>query len=253
MIQQIRKVKEKLCPVARRELIVEAALKVIAKEGVAAMTMDKVVAQVPYSKGTVYNHFSCKEDLLMGIGNNALVILVSFFKKAATFQGSTRERMLAINLSYLIYAILHPDIFQSILCIKSPTVVQKASQSNQDRHTELELQIMAIFNNLITEALDNGELSMAEGMSLEQVSFANWAMNYGTIGLLGDDVSQCQGRNGLEIDREYFNHNNIVLDGLGWKPLRTEKDYRQSARKILSQLFSEEIAQIAQSGRLIML
>jgi AcrR family transcriptional regulator len=252
MISKLQKVREKICPIARKQLVLDAALEIMASQGVAALTMDKVVANVPCSKGTVYNHFSCKEDLLMGIGDKALKILNSYFKRAAAFDGSTRERMLAISLSYLIYAILHYDLFQSVICIKSPTVYHKASESARTAHNVLEAQLLSLIHELIQQAIDLGELKNADKLSNQQISFAIWGMNFGTIALLGDDVDKCDGRKGLEVEREYFNHNNMLLDGLGWAPLHSEKDYRQSARKILAQLFTEEITLMAQRGRVLM-
>jgi len=247
----LKKVKQKICPIARKEMIVDAALEILASQGVASLTMDKVVAKLPCSKGTVYKHFSCKEDLLMGIGDKALTILIKLFDRAVAFNGNSRERALAIHLSYLIYAILHHDLFQSVIAIKSPTVYNKASAEQLAEHERLENKLMAIVHKLIDAAIANKELSNINNLCPQQISFALWSMNFGTIALLGEDVMQCEGRRGLEVEREYFNHNNVLLDGLGWLPLQKDHDYRQSARKILSQLFSQEIALIAQSGRVL--
>jgi AcrR family transcriptional regulator len=248
----LKKVKQKCCPTARKELIVDAALEIMSCQCMSALTMDKVVNKVPFSKGTVYNHFSCKEDLLMGIGDKALKVLISFFKRAVSFEGNSREKVLAINLSYLIYAILHNDLFQSVIAIKSPTVYNKASAERLATHEKLETSLMAIFNELIGDAIASGELKNPNNLNAQQISFSLWAMNFGTIALLGDDLVHCEGRKGLEVEREYFNHSNILLDGLGWLPFQRDKDYRQSARKILAQLFSAEITSMAQHGRVLM-
>ena len=248
----LKKVKQKICPVARKEMIVDAALEIMAKQGVSALTMDKVVAQLPCSKGTVYNHFSCKEDLLIGIGDKAIAILIKLFNRAIAFEGNSREKVLSIHLSYLIYAILHNDLFQSVVAIKSPTVYNKASSKHLASHEALEMKLMAIFHNLIESALADNELINANNLNSQQISFSLWSMNFGTIALLGEDVMCCEGRKGLEVEREYFNHNNILLDGLGWLPLQADFDYRQTARKVLSTIFKDEVALIAQRGRVLM-
>jgi len=248
----LKKVKQKICPVARKEMIIDAALEIMAAQGVAALTMDKVVAKLPCSKGTVYNHFSCKEDLLMGIGDKALTVLFGFFKRAITFDGNSREKALAVNLSYLIYALLHNDLFQSFIAIKSPTVYNKVSAEKKIQHDKLELKLLSLCNEVINQALKNGDINNPNNLTEQQISFALWAMNFGTITLLGKDIAHCEGSSGLEVEREYLNHNNILFDGLAWLPLQKDFDYRQSAKKILTQLFSQEIALIAQSGRILM-
>ena len=45
---------------AREQDIIDATIALIEKHGVENITMDKVVAAVPYSKGTVYKHFISK-------------------------------------------------------------------------------------------------------------------------------------------------------------------------------------------------
>ena len=47
----------------RELLIINSAVLLIQTNGIENLTMDKVVAQVPFSKGTVYKHFIGKEDL----------------------------------------------------------------------------------------------------------------------------------------------------------------------------------------------
>ena len=87
---------------AREQDIIDTTITLIEKQGVENITMDKVVAAVPYSKGTVYKHFIGKEDLFLAIGNHATSILSDLFSRAALYPGCARERMLLKNISYLI-------------------------------------------------------------------------------------------------------------------------------------------------------
>ena len=58
---------------AREQDIIDATIALIDSHGVENITMDKVAAAVPYSKGTIYKHFLGKEDLFLAIGNQAIV------------------------------------------------------------------------------------------------------------------------------------------------------------------------------------
>lgn len=238
----------------QRELeILEAAKSLLEEIDVSQLTMDKVVARVPYSKGTVYSHFSCKEDLLSGIGNLAHRTMVGLFKRAAENPGCSRERYLGVSFAYLIYALRHPILYRTALCGKSPAVLGKTSPERLAEHEELEQALMSLFYRLIDDGIAEGNLSLPDHMNKQQVSFVGWAACSGTITLLSDDLESCAGRHGLHLEREFFHTVNIFLDGMNWRPLSSERDYRAVLKKILAANFSDDLKEIAAQGRQLML
>ena len=70
----------------REQTIITVAITLIQRLGIENLTMDKVVAQVPFSKGTVYKHFIGKEDLLLAISNHAIKVLSDLFSRAYLFK-----------------------------------------------------------------------------------------------------------------------------------------------------------------------
>lgn len=234
---------------AREQHIIDAAILLIGKLGVANVTMDKVVAEVSYSKGTVYKHFSGKEDLLLAISNQAIGILSDLFWRASHYSGGTRERMLLMNFSYLIFAILHPALFQTAICAKSPNVYGKSSIKRGKEQEQLEMKLMGTFFSLIETAVGEKSLTIPEHMNMQQICFSSWSLGYGVIALLVDEVEQCSGRSGLIVERELFNQNNLLLDGLLWSPLSRENDYKASLFKALQEVFPQELTLMKEKGR----
>jgi len=234
---------------AREQDIIDATITLIDKHGVENITMDKVVAQVPYSKGTVYKHFLGKEDLFLAIGNQAITIMSDLFGRAAKHQGCARERMLLLNVSYLIYAILHPALFKTVQCARSPNVYGKSSEQRLLEQEKLELNLMGTITGIIEEAETNNQLVIPEHMNLQQVCFSTWAMGFGTISLLSSEVEQCNGSNGLVVERELFNQNNLLFDGYQWAPFTRDKDYKISLQHALKKVFPSELALLKSKGR----
>ena len=76
---------------AREQDILDATIALIDEHGIESITMDKVVAVVPYSKGTVYKHFLGKEDLFLAVGNHAIKVMRDLFRRSARYEGTTRE------------------------------------------------------------------------------------------------------------------------------------------------------------------
>jgi AcrR family transcriptional regulator len=237
---------------AREAQIIDVAISLIARHGIENLTMDKVVSQVPFSKGTVYKHFLGKEDLLLAISNHAIELLSELFSRAFIFQGCTRERMLLANFSYLIYAMLHPELFQSSMCAKAPNVLGKSSAERIKQQEQLEKKLMASIFSIFEEAIANKSLVMPGYMDMQQLCFANWSMAYGTIALLSAEVEQCSGRTNLVVERELFNQCNLLFDGLRWQPLTRDKMHCNELKIALEQVFPAEIEQLKHKGRELM-
>ena len=233
----------------REQDIMNTAVALIGELGIANLTMDKIVAKVPYSKGTVYKYFSGKEDLLLAISNDSIVMLSGLFSRAAKFEGETRERILLLNFAYLIYATLYPVLFQTVICSKSPNVYGKASAKRLQQQKHLESNLLSISRGVFQEALDNNCLIRPEHMSIEQLCFSNWSTGYGIVLLLSGTVHECNNRSGFVIEQELFNQNNLLFDGLDWRPLSAKKDYRAALNKALEYVFPNELVQLKKKGR----
>jgi AcrR family transcriptional regulator len=235
--------------ITREKQIIDAAVVLIQQLGIENLTMDKVVAKVPFSKGTVYKHFLGKEDLLLSVSNQAISILSDLFWRASLYDGCARERMQLLNMSYLIYAILHPALFKAVICAKSPNVYGKSSEQRLQQQEQHETKLMGAMFGIIEEGIASNAFTLPPHMDMQQVCFANWSMGYGTIALLSSEVDECGGRNGLVVERELFNQNNLLYDGLQWAPLAHERDYGAALRVALQQVFPGELALMKSMGR----
>jgi AcrR family transcriptional regulator len=233
----------------REDNIISAAIEVIEQGGIENLTMDKVVAKVSYSKGTVYKHFSGKEDLLLAISNQAMAILADLFWRASSFGGCARVRMLLLNVSYLIYAILHPALFKTQICSKSPNVYGKSSPERIQEQEQLEMKLLGAIHGIVEHALANKSLELPSYMDIQQLCFANWSMAYGTISVLSEEVEACSGRTNLIVEKELYNQCNLLFDGLNWQPLLKDNDHRGALEKAIKLIFPEEVILLKERGR----
>ena len=233
----------------RELLIINTAVLLIQQHGIENLTMDKVVAKVPFSKGTVYKHFIGKEDLLLAISNHSMGIMADLFFRAFQFKGCARARMLLLNFSYLIYAMLYPALFQCVLCAKSPNVVGKSSEKHINENEQLEIKLMTSIHGIVEEGITDGSLVLPSHMDIQQLCFSTWSMAYGSITLLSSEVEQCSGRTSLIVERELFNQSNLLFDGMAWQPLTKDKDHRHELKKALAELYPEELQKIKAKGR----
>ena len=119
----------------REELILTAAQTLLHQHGYNYLTMDRVAETVEYSKGTIYNHFASKEDLVCSLCCRCITNLIDVFERAYQYPGSTRERYSAIGIGYSLYHQLHPMDTQNIQTVKNNAVREKVSE---DKLAEME-------------------------------------------------------------------------------------------------------------------
>ena len=225
----------------REQVLLDAAMDLIQKQGVEGLTMDKLVREVPYSKGTVYGHFIGKEDLLLALCNKGMGILGRLFERARKFEGTSRERILAVHFSYLLYSRLYPMMFMLVITAKSPGVTEKASDKQRDEHLQLEALLSGGIIENIQQAIACGDCENPAGLEVEQIAFANWSTSFGSISLLSKDIERCGIRSEMCSELALMNNINLILDGLRWRPLLSEFDLSETLHRLKTEVFAPEV------------
>jgi len=223
----------------REQNLLDLALDLMRADGFTGLSMDKLTVKSDYSKGTIYNHFSCKEDVLSAIGFNCLSTLYTLFSRALAFEGSSRERMLGVGFAYMLSARLKPEQFMCVLSCKTAGVAEKASSKRQQLSLTKEQDLIELLNGLIIEACDKGDLPKARLDNLETVSFCLWAMSFGSLALMLR-ANEALAIKDLPVQETLLYNMGVTLDGLGWHPLSQDWDYKKTLLHLQQFVFAEE-------------
>lgn len=232
----------------RENAILDAALNYIERENIATLTVDKLVKDLPFSKGTVYNHFTGKEDILLALCNRSMGILTQLFLKASKFEGLHRERGLAMHFSYMLYAKLYPTYFMLVLSAKTANITEKSSLRQQEEHLALEGKLMAPTIAIFQSAINDGVIKPRVELNFEQLTFLCWSVAFGTNVLLHEDLDRCETRSELHVERELLNNVNVMFDGLRFSPMTDEFNWSQTIERLKNETFAKEVAQLESRG-----
>ncbi|GAA0368442.1 TetR/AcrR family transcriptional regulator [Bowmanella denitrificans] len=224
----------------REQELLCLAEKLMEEHGFSGLTMDKLVAACDYSKGTVYNHFSSKEDLICALCSKCMTLELELFARAITFDGNGRERVLAVCFAYWLHAVLNPTLFYCVLIAKTPAVAERASPARLEGQLALEMQLSDTCNSLFAAAVDSGDLPKPTSLPFEAFSFAAWATAFGTNALL-QAASTSQLIKGLDAQQALLFNTNLLLDGMQWTPLSSQWNYQGSWQRIGKELFADEL------------
>jgi len=232
---------------AREQEILETARQLVKDYGVAGLTMDKVVAKVPYSKGTVYNHFSCKEDLLAGICVDCMRMLLPMFRRIMLYQGNSRDRMIAVCFAYMLFAMRYPDRFMMVILAKTPGLKEKASPGRCADLETLDADLLGVALQIIQQGIEAGELELPAHMDPSQVAFSLWSSSFGALALLNEGVEVCAVREGLLAEVEVLNNANTMLNGYQWKPC-SDFDWKATVAQLKEFVFASEVEELRKRG-----
>ena len=228
----------------REELVLDVGRRILVERGYLGLTMDRVAEATEYSKGTIYQHFPNKEELVVALAIQTAHKRAEFFERAATFPGRTRERMAAIGEAADLFQRVFPEhmLAEDIACTSS--IREKTSPERQKDLQACDLRCMGITTGIVRDALSQGDLTLREGVRPEDVVFGLWAMHMGTAGFVtsGRDMTAVGIPDPMEA---LWTSYNAYLDGFAWQPLSHEMDYGATLERVRAEIFPDE-ARLAQ-------
>ncbi|MBW3694871.1 TetR/AcrR family transcriptional regulator [Vibrio sp. T187] len=235
--------------IADREVeLILLAKELVREQGFGNLTMDKLTAASSYSKGTIYNHFCSKEDVVLALCIHSLKTEAVLFARSGEFEGNSREKIVALHVAYRIYARMEPVLSTCAIMAKSPWVLEKASNARVAEMNQLEELVIEQADSLVNKAVEIGDLKFSSGVGADAIVFANWSIAFGS-NALSQNASNSHCIKRLQDPYTVLHNANMILDGLNWQPLSTEWDYRKTWRRVEQELFSEEVAYLASVGR----
>lgn len=225
---------------AREQLLLDVAERMLLERGYLGINMDMIAAATEYSKGTIYQHFTCKEDLIAAVLVRSMALRERLFAKAATFSGRPRERMTAIGVADGLFERVHPEHDRVEQLAKVDSIWEKASETRRSQFLRRDDNCMGIVKGIIRDGVAQGDLDLQPDLSVEGLFFGLWAMATGARTILATGL--LAGVEGFENPETLLNRNyQIFLDGYGWKPLSVVHDYAATVERARQEVFQDEI------------
>jgi AcrR family transcriptional regulator len=226
----------------REGRILELARSMIVHDGYHGLSMDRIAEALEYSKGTIYQHFSCKEEILIALVNQTMERRLDLFRRGAAFRGRSRERITAIGAAAEVFFQLDPDQIQIEQTIRISSIKEKTSEQRRLCLESCETRCCEVVRAVILDAVAAGDLQLSEDCGAEHLAFGLWSITFGGYSIAATSPSLTN----LGIEPLLAIRGNWIrlLDGAGWKPLGSELDYTPFFERIKRELFAAEIAQI---------
>ncbi len=220
----------------REQYFLDCAWARIQRDGMLNLQMARLASESQYAVGTLYLHFSSKEDLLLALATRNVSERLALYRRAADWQASSRNRLLAIVLADVLFAQRTPEYFRLSQYVSTYTVWMAASEERRQAALQASVPLGETVQQVVEAAIAEGDVDSC-GLSGRELCSGLWAMAEGMHSLVS--------ATGLlatpSVPRPYqllFQHAHALLNGLGWQPLMALDD-TEAQQQLLKNMMTE--------------
>jgi AcrR family transcriptional regulator len=219
----------------RRAAIRDVARDLLARDGIAGFTMERVSDEAGYARTAIYRYFPTKEELIVDLAAESLELRVDLYRRALQFDARTRERIVAFGE---VTCILYPRHVLPHVFAFAHAVRDKTLEISQTRLRRLEDEDAKLIASVAREAVEKGDLGLSNGLTLDEMLFGLNALSQGLFQRVGSPPPMPTIGDPRVVLRRIGGR---FLDGLGWRPLSSEWDYRATVSRIYREVFPPQL------------
>ena len=223
----------------REQLLVTTAGQILLTEGFAALSMERLAEELNTAKGTIYNHYPNREELLLSMAVKAINKRQEMFDAASTSPGRSRDRMLAVGVACEIYRRSYPLHFVVESIVRHSAIWDRCTEERRDLMRKHEHRCMALVAGIVRSAIADGDLKLTGGINPEEMTLSLWALTFGSY--IIDMTSPSLKDIGIDsIHRSVRMGTLNMLNGYNWLPLWSAEEHGDHLVRICQTVFSEE-------------
>lgn len=164
----------------RREMILDAAEKVIAKVGLKGMNFGAIAKRSRLSRSLIYVYFPKRSDLIHAVCERALMLVQTRFAEIAAWNQLGIDQVVAMSRSYYAFSKEEP-LYYSVIAEIDTYSIPTAEQNDIERElTACGKQVLGIVALAVKKGQDDGSIRPDCGNPmLSAVSV--WAFTQGLI------------------------------------------------------------------------
>ena len=220
---------------SRTAEILRVARPILIADGFQGLSMDRVASQMEYAKGTIYNHFPNKEEIVLALAVQSMELRRQLFEKASQIDRSPRLRMMALGAACEFFTQHCTEDFAIEQWVRNQGVWDKSTEQRQSLILQCEGRCMELVSSIVQDAISDGALKLPDTLCAEELVFGFWAINYGSQILTFTSPSLpalgiFSPSNAIRI------HCCTLLNGFHWSPLMDHEVYLREMATIHEQL-----------------
>lgn len=160
------KSKEEVVQEFRIHTIQEATMRVIARKGMAAATVQEIADEAGVAKGTIYLYFRDREDLVEKTFDGAMNLFLEQLDAAIALDVPFEQKLRAIMEAKIRFFSANREFFRLYLSLRMPEG-SSATQRRQKQHCQPRYRDRTKqFTNVLKAAMERGEIRAVDPQRL---------------------------------------------------------------------------------------
>jgi AcrR family transcriptional regulator len=159
-----------------KDMILQAARKLFAENGIEQTTIRKIATEIEYSVGTVYLYYKDKNDILHELHTQGFRQLGGEMRVLGHV-ADPMERLKAIGRVYIRFALENPDMYDLMFNMKAPMDFLESVYKKEWNEGKATFDVL---KNNVEQCIKKGNF---EGHQLEPLTFMIWGTVHGICSL----------------------------------------------------------------------
>jgi AcrR family transcriptional regulator len=170
-----------------RRALLDSALHVLSKEGLAGLTLRSVARHAGVSEAAPYHHFSSKAGLVEALVAETFDQLAQALREAAQVtEGTPLEKLLAMGVAYVRFAVEHRASFQVLFRPELRQLLRPQSDADGIEHSPIDQAGRSAFQVLLGAIVACQQAGMVGAGDPLPLALTAWATVHGLAQLLLD-------------------------------------------------------------------
>jgi AcrR family transcriptional regulator len=158
--------KEEVVQEFRIHTIQDAAMRVIARRGMSAATMQEIADEAGVAKGTIYLYFRDRDELVEKTFESSMAELHARVEAALEKEGTFEEKLRAVLAAQITFFQANREFFRLYMSLRYPEG-NAQQQRRQKRHCQPQYRSrVERISGVLQEAMDRGEIRRMDPMRL---------------------------------------------------------------------------------------
>ena len=199
--------KKRATPETRKSQIIAAADLVLLEVGIDKFTVDQVIEKANIAKGTVYNYYKNKDEMLAELGTKALSLMHQHFKKNADLCDNSIDKIRAICTTSYYFQRQYPEYSRLISNMERPDF-----DINTSNYVKLSYDLQKFTSAIVIEGQHKGEIKPS--LDPIMVNYILWASCVGVVQFVETKKKLLKNHHEIDVEKMVETFADMVTRGL---------------------------------------
>lgn len=200
----------------RDDLILKVSRELFIERGYHNVTMDMIAQEVEYSKGTIYQHYNNKEQIISKLCLRFSQLLLDLFSYV---NNSDCPQYLKMHMLLETELVIHKQAKSDHALVNLVKAEAFMTKLDEDSVYEMNCHVEMILGqvlNIVSQAIEEGELTLAPAASTMSIALGCWALIEGTFDIADKHANEEASLKAAQLDNVLRSNCLIFLKGSGW-------------------------------------